>query len=383
MIDRSLLNKDTLKYADETFEKLGEGTSRVAYDLGDGRVLKVAKTDEAKKENIDEIAISRLGSPLVFKTYDAAEDGSWMIVEKLLPVTNDENVNGFALRDLTKVINAYETSDDFESFVKKNGLVDLVKTDLFKKYVDFLDDNDLDVRDLMVVQNWGKTLDGRVVIADAGLTRERFHSRFGIVEDDEQVRKRLFARRAAKKYVKSLNRIMKESDYESIFDKAYSFQILYEKYKFIRDLIGSLGNSIKILNEAKISIPSEKDQKKFDSAESCIRLLYKVEKQFKEIEEHIQFAKITDTMVNDFNKLTDDIDKITQKIDSLLTDKDFTEYIKRSHSNNFNDLLKNVYVDYTELLKKLRVTMGGLNKRVLWIDDETLQIPMASKYETP
>jgi hypothetical protein len=203
---RKLKTTDELiAYAGTHFQKLGEGTSRATFDMGNNRVLKVAKTDAGKNENLTEISIANLKSPFVFELYDSDKKGLWMSVEKLTPVSNSDLVyKNFTIRQLGRAMTEYEMSSDFGASVIKYDLEDFIKTPYFKKLTEFLDKNNLDIRDMMVVQNWGRTNDGRIVMSDVGLTRERFQERFGITETKEQAKQRRAGRLAAKKYVESL-----------------------------------------------------------------------------------------------------------------------------------------------------------------------------------
>lgn len=133
------------------------GSDRDVYDLGNGKVLKVAKTARGFAQNQAE------GEPYapVPKSFEAGKN--YVVVEKALPP--DANVKAM-IKELKANINPFMINDErlkygeidkFVAIVDKYGLTG----DDFRNF-------DPMWNDLMAIRNWGTHKDGTPVLIDAG-----------------------------------------------------------------------------------------------------------------------------------------------------------------------------------------------------------------------
>lgn len=70
------------KYAEQHLQQIGRGSSRVVYDLGDGKVLKLAYNPKGLAQNETEAGLMNDNISIIAKVFDADEDGLWVIMEK-------------------------------------------------------------------------------------------------------------------------------------------------------------------------------------------------------------------------------------------------------------------------------------------------------------
>jgi hypothetical protein len=76
------LFKKRYEWLINNFKKIGNGESRIVFDIGDNKVLKLSKTN-FNTQNAREIALfSCVQSEFLPKIYEFAEDYSWLISEK-------------------------------------------------------------------------------------------------------------------------------------------------------------------------------------------------------------------------------------------------------------------------------------------------------------
>lgn len=164
-------NYDTDQVARERFdiprlERIGEGSDRVVFDLGDGKVLKVAKTPRGLDQNIYEG--DRYLAGIV---PDSFERGlNYVVVQNtpraknqdVIPIFNSEGEEvgtstvGQMIKDLKTITQAEfnKHTSDVQDILYKYGFEDILNYDVIWN-------------DFAAIRNWGY-LDGRAVHLDGG-----------------------------------------------------------------------------------------------------------------------------------------------------------------------------------------------------------------------
>jgi hypothetical protein len=142
-----------ISYADKYLKELGEGSSRVVFDLSPDKVLKITGYDDNEDagpdprgiaQNKEEVNIytNPKTKPVITRVFDFDPEYRWLISEK----AHELNWQEFEQR-----------SDEINNIIQDlvNGL-----------------DVDIDSKDLQRPEQWGITKDGRLVIIDYGFTAE-------------------------------------------------------------------------------------------------------------------------------------------------------------------------------------------------------------------
>lgn len=81
--------KARLNYASKFFKMLGHGSARCAFDMGDGKVLKVSRSEVGDAQNKAEV-ISEYDQYVIFtKIFSHDSDYGWVIMEKAEPMEEE------------------------------------------------------------------------------------------------------------------------------------------------------------------------------------------------------------------------------------------------------------------------------------------------------
>jgi len=190
---------ERVDYAASYLPKLGRGAARVVFGLGSGKVLKIAHKKSGSFQNRNEVEAytSSRAQDFLAKIYDADEEYMWLISEGLKVLAdNDDLLQKFTVSEMVieEVVTGAHQGKTFEE-----SLVDAVEyhnTHYKDDYGPFHTEapieleklNKLDIElfrqayeatkvgieDLDRYDHWGITVNGRLVIADYGLTEEGF-----------------------------------------------------------------------------------------------------------------------------------------------------------------------------------------------------------------
>lgn len=186
---------------------LGEGSSRVAILLSPNKVLKLPISDNIKvgiAQNLNEIRVAKEFPRYTAKPFAYSPDGKWLVTEPVRVFETQSqffaatgirfrafdswinyNIEG-RFRDLTKEqrlsalrsnlerIKAKFTDDDVQADFgfDISEYEQLLDNDWINGIPDMILSSDLYEPDVTVVEAWGKTADGRVVLMDPGATEE-------------------------------------------------------------------------------------------------------------------------------------------------------------------------------------------------------------------
>lgn len=208
-----------IEYASAMLPALGAGSGRTVYALSGGKALKIAKNEKGVAQNKAEVDISQSNpnSPYVTRTFDFSPDYKWIVAEISKPMNKSEfeqftqvpqHVFALLMDVFRKGGSSPETAE--KNFAKYAGylskefregevlfqlplggnkkikdylgplqkaLKDKAFMDWFLGFLAFGKANDFDFGDV-VPDHFGRTVDGRVVLFDYGLTNEVWSSAY-------------------------------------------------------------------------------------------------------------------------------------------------------------------------------------------------------------
>lgn len=174
---KSLPNESLMTaYAMNFLDLLGQGSSRIVFALTSRKALKLAKNQKGIGQNEAEISVytDPASTDSVSKIHDADSSNRWIISDMVRPLDSEnefEQLTGTPWKifeeDLISVIS---------SSARKSGKASLGKdaSEFTKKIYQMAEKGKqkLKVGDLIELDHWGKTPDGRVVLLDSGFTEE-------------------------------------------------------------------------------------------------------------------------------------------------------------------------------------------------------------------
>jgi hypothetical protein len=186
-----------VKYCKEMLgAPIGNGSSRMVFQIDDETCLKLAKNEKGVAQNMEEMSIARDGFisyiPIVYNGSDT-ENGLWIVTQYVLPAkaSDFKKVLGIPFSDVS--LFACHTDKRFNYKLGQHMLKysDRVVSNLYQKYEDndavielFNDIHDLKanysqfVGDLEGTRNWGLTIeDGKecLVMLDTGFSEEVYN----------------------------------------------------------------------------------------------------------------------------------------------------------------------------------------------------------------
>ena len=162
-------------YAMNYLEPLGTGSSRIAFVLTPRKVLKIARNAKgiAQNQAEEQVYTDPATSDVAARIHDADVEGRWIIADLVRPLTSTkefEQLTGVSWSDfgidlagtISKLARerGFKLRNDAPEFTKK--VIDMAEKGTAK----------LKMADLLVLDHWGKTPDGRVVILDYGYTED-------------------------------------------------------------------------------------------------------------------------------------------------------------------------------------------------------------------
>lgn len=205
--------KEIYEYATANFKKLGEGEGRIVFDLDNGKVVKIARdrtginqnkneylTYEALSSNdIEDIVpevhwsdhkyrylVSEFAAPISESEFGSKTGIPWELYEYELEdlrrayernLFDPDQDNTLNLSDLSSG-ESFSSRDEYEEWrTNEDGNLvtneeDNIKevTDFEKKILNAMSHGDLLIGDLLRIDQYGLTNDGRVVLLDTGFT---------------------------------------------------------------------------------------------------------------------------------------------------------------------------------------------------------------------
>lgn len=176
-------------------QRLGQGSSRIAFLLNSRFVLKIAH-DKQRGPAQNEVEVSVYTNPttkpVVAKIYDFDPSYRWIVSESVRELRRNsefEPLTGIDFDLFRRALNDIDLQSELEYEQEKiqdyspdtfdynyhkyeiKKLEEIIKTvnDPFVKSVrSLVDQNQLEIADIGVINHWGKTANGRVVLLDYG-----------------------------------------------------------------------------------------------------------------------------------------------------------------------------------------------------------------------
>lgn len=163
-----------IDYVKSKLKKIGAGTSRIVYDAGDNRVLKLAKNRKGIAQNDFESDGYISGSELTPELFDSDIDNLWIIVEKADRITNSEfeKLSGMSFDIFQRAIEYESRRITGKSItavkpLSKEEMKQIYEKEFFTEVVDLVFSADIAVGDLLRLSSWGK-INNRLVLVDSG-----------------------------------------------------------------------------------------------------------------------------------------------------------------------------------------------------------------------
>ncbi len=162
--------QQAIEFADKHLERIGEGSSRVAYEF-ENRVLKIAKDDTGVVQNLEESRPS-MQKDCTNSVIMSDPNGIWMVVGRAKKITKKrfEEIVGAEFDNFCDAL-FYKFNNESDDFVKPDNYEEICSNELFCSVSQLVFDNDLQVGDLAKIDSWGESED-RAVLVDFGLTRD-------------------------------------------------------------------------------------------------------------------------------------------------------------------------------------------------------------------
>lgn len=178
---------DKIKYVKSKLKKIGEGTSRIVFDMEDGYVIKLAKNEKGLDQNLTDgdWGLQKMYPELIpeLKDKDEKDDCYWIIVKKANKINSAKfkSLTGMSFNEFSNAI----TEADYNRLgkIKWANVSDSVKKmlddedSIVYKVNDIIGNYDILVGDLVKISSWGE-IDGKAKIVDAGLTNTTFNTHY-------------------------------------------------------------------------------------------------------------------------------------------------------------------------------------------------------------
>lgn len=176
-------------------EELGIGSSRFTFNMGNGKVLKVARNQKGVEQNKLEATAGRDPSvhDILASVYDWSEDHAWLVAEKVEPLSDldykeAEAATGVPWADVRNILGLSDKSEaeltiaqvtkkmdkKGEKSVSAGGSCSTGR-EFLEQLGGFLDRyKDMLPGDIVKLSSWGINKKGCLVLLDYGITRKKF-----------------------------------------------------------------------------------------------------------------------------------------------------------------------------------------------------------------
>lgn len=171
---KKITDKDELWiYLNEYLQSLGRGSSREAFLYSSKKIIKIALNNAGLGQNeaeVDFYTNPKL-KPLSTKIYDYDKNNLWIISELVRPISKEEFHQVFGIdfesfMDLAYlVLKGTNKKEDIEFSSQKTN-------QFFNMLIDNIVVGQLCFGDIQVIDHWGKSTTGDIVMLDYGFNRE-------------------------------------------------------------------------------------------------------------------------------------------------------------------------------------------------------------------
>lgn len=166
-----------LDYAGRYLQEMGRGTSRAAFVLTNRSVLKVALNSKGVAQNETELDVftNPKTKAIIARILDADNKGRWLISELVKPLRSEdefERLTGIEFDDMDAAVVATYREQPVPEHLRGNPFIQALVTTMREA--------SLLPGDLVKVDSWGQTPDGRAVLLDYGFTGEVWDKHYSL-----------------------------------------------------------------------------------------------------------------------------------------------------------------------------------------------------------
>jgi hypothetical protein len=176
--------KDRLQYCNSRLKKLGAGTGRIAYQIDDGTVLKLAKNAKgvAQNEAEDDSYVQNSYSDIVPKIHDNDNEHLWIISDLAKRISKQRfkaltgiefELFGKYIVDRGKEYRGGKSVIDFPQEIHDM----MYENEFVHEVMDMLQSTSIVSGDFERISSFGE-IDGRIVIVDLGLTSDVYDTHY-------------------------------------------------------------------------------------------------------------------------------------------------------------------------------------------------------------
>lgn len=171
------------EYCDANLRKLGEGSSRAVYVIGDGtRAVKIALNDAGIDQNENEIKWgykTEFAGDILAEIFDYGDDASWLLVETALPLKekNFQKAVGYPMTWLRQ----YLIYEKHKAPISNKILKALEDDEFANTLADFMFETSAPAGDLSKVDSFGvvhRNGKNAIVLIDYGLSDKILRSHY-------------------------------------------------------------------------------------------------------------------------------------------------------------------------------------------------------------
>jgi mRNA-degrading endonuclease RelE of RelBE toxin-antitoxin system len=177
--------KKKIDLCNQNLQKLGVGSSRIVYDLGDNKVLKLAKNAKGLAQNSVEWDMYKYSGEieLLNITYECADDDSYVIAEKANKITKNKFVQ---LTHIPNIKDIYELRDVLNNclrvyFYPRNSYPNLTDEQV-AYYNDLLENNDFISSLVTLINDFRIQLNDLLRPANLGIINENGKEKLVIID---------------------------------------------------------------------------------------------------------------------------------------------------------------------------------------------------------
>lgn len=170
--------------------KVGIGTSRIAFILGTGKAIKLAYNNAGIAQNEGEVEINQKYkefSDLMPKVYDFDPKFHWIMSELVKPLSTESEEDSKAEKIFYDFCGV--SYNDFfynleQMFTTKKVNKEVLNNSFFQRVFKFVKKTKIDPGDIALLYNMGVTAEGKIVFLDVGMTKKVYNDFYTAKNDD-------------------------------------------------------------------------------------------------------------------------------------------------------------------------------------------------------
>lgn len=168
-----------VQYTKSKLKKIGEGSSRIVFDLEDGYVLKLAKNTKGIEQNSIENDPELQKTNLVPVVKNSHKEDIFLISEKASPIKEKyfENISKINFKDFSEALKLNKKLDDGKIQEIPEKYKDVLENDFYQDVYNLMTNFDFSPGDLGRISSWG-SLKNKLVLLDSGLTEDIYKNHY-------------------------------------------------------------------------------------------------------------------------------------------------------------------------------------------------------------